>query len=288
MPAAEGRCKLFRMMRVAPGHVRGLLVGACLVGGALALASHVESGEPREQLTRAIETDPVRAATSAEGRGGEVLRLQWKLAGFLGVIAGLFVPNEGDALLTFVPDDAGRTEIEILVTAPKREGEYFLYGAAIDESTGATRQVWDSYAFRDSRKDREQEIEEAAVIDYASAIYHLRWHPPTDVVRMTIWNHGRTYPVEVRPLEAETRKVRGKKLEVRGYVIQGVELDGKTSFDDKYFVYFARDEHSTPVEIAGKRGLVRVRIQLVDATGLPARHPANTGIDRAAVPASVH
>ena len=261
-----------------------MLAGACVAVAALVVVSHVESGEPREQLTRAIETDPVRAASTAQSRGGEVLRLQWKLAGFLGTILGLFVPSEGDALLTFVPHDGDRTEIEILVTAPKREGEYFLYGAAIDENTGSTRQVWDSYAFRDSRKDREQEIEDQAVIDYASAIYHLRWHPPTETARMTIWNHGRTYPVEVRPLEGETRKVHGKKLQVRGYVIQGVELDGKTSFDDKYFVYFARDEHSTPIEIAGKRGLVRVRIQLVESTGLPPRHPG-ADIDRAAVPA---
>ena len=272
------------MMRVALVRRRSLLAGACIAAGALGLVSHVASGEPREQLTRAIETDPVRAASSAEGRGGEVLRLQWKLAGFVGAIVGLFVPSEGDALLTFVPREGDRTEIEILVTAPKRAGEYFLYGAAIDENTGSTRQVWDSYAFRDSRKDREQEIEEGAVIDYASAIYHLRWHPPTEVARMTIWNHGRTYPVEVRPLETETRKVHGQKLEVRGYVIQGVEVNGKTSFDDKYFVYFARDEHSTPVEIAGKRGLVRVRIQLVESAGLPPRHPG-TSVDRAALPA---
>ena len=251
-----------------------LTLGVTLVG----LVAPVVAGEPREELSRPVETDPERAASAAERRGGEVLRLRWKLAGFLGTLVGLFVPSEGDALLTFVPAPDDRTEIQILVTAPRRDGEYFLYGASIDERSGATERVWDSYAFRDSRKAREQEIEEAETIDYASAVYHLRWNPPGDAARMTIWNHGSTYPVEVEPLEVETRKIRGKKTEVRGYVIHGVEIDGKRSFDDKFFVYFAKDESSTPVEIAGKRGLLRVRIQLVDATGRPARPP---GLDRA-------
>jgi len=263
-------------------HQRGDAIRAtrtlAVCGGLLALVAVAVAGEPRDRLTRPVETDPVRAADTAARRGGEVLQLRWKLAGFLGALVGLFVPNEGDALLTFVPDSADRTEIQILVTAPKRHGEYFLYGAAIDERTGDTAQVWDSYAFRDDRKEREQEIDQPEVIDYASAVYHLRWEPPSEVTRMTIWNHGSTYPVEVEPLDVETRKIHGKKTEVRGYVIRGVEVEGKPSFDDKFFVYFARDEYSTPVEIAGKRGVMRVRIQLIDSQGRPARPP---GLDRA-------
>ena len=265
-----GRCGRHRTAR----RLRATLVA----GAAVALAAAALAGEPLERLTRPVETDPTRAADAAAVRGGEVLHLRWKFAGFLGALVGLFVPNEGDALLTFVPDASDRTEIQLLVTAPKRDGEYFLYGASIDETTGDTARVWNSYAFRDDRKEREQAIEEPEVIDYASAIYRLRWAPPSAVARMTIWNHGRTYPVEVQPLEVETRKIRGKKTEVRGYVIRGVEVEGKPSFDDKFFVYFARDEHSTPVEIDGKRGPMRVRIQLVDASGRPARPPE---VDRA-------
>ena len=32
----------------------------------------------------------------------------------------------------------------------------------------------------------------------------------------------------------------------------------------KIYLYFAKDERSTPVEIVGKRGLVGVRIRLTD------------------------
>jgi len=54
--------------------------------------------EPREELSRTVETDQVKAAQLAASRGGEVLHLRWKLSGFLGALAGLFVPNNGDGV----------------------------------------------------------------------------------------------------------------------------------------------------------------------------------------------
>jgi hypothetical protein len=225
--------------------------------------------EPREDLSRPIETDQVHAARAAASRGGEVLHLRWKLSGFLGLVAGLFVPNSGDALLTFVPASENRLEIGVLVTTPKREGEYFVYGAEIDEDTGATSNVWSSYAYRDSARNREQQIDVSNVIDFASAIYHLRWNPPRTTTQMTIWDMGKTYPVQVKPLKLQKRNVAGKKVVVRGYEIRGVKVKGEPSFDDKFYLYFATDDRSTPVEIVGKRSLVRVRFQFVAAEGTP-------------------
>jgi hypothetical protein len=242
------------------------------VCAALALALAVPfaiSSEREEELSRPIETDQVKAASHAASRGGEVLHLRWKLSGFLGLLAGLFVPNNGDALLTFVPASEDRVEIGVLVTAPKRDGEYFAYGAEIDEGSGATSAVWSSYAYGDSSRDREQEIGESNVIDYASAIYHLRWNPPETTTQMTIWDMGKTYPVEVEPLKPRKRRVRGEKVMVRGYEIRGVKVKGEPSFDDKFYLYFASDDRSTPVEIVGKRSLIRVRFQLVAAEGPP-------------------
>ena len=86
---------------------------------------------------------------------------------------------------------------------------------------------------------------------------------------MTIWDMGKTYPVEVEPLKPEKRKVAGQKIHVRGYEIRGVKIKGKPSFDDKFFLYFAQDDDSTPVEIVGRRSLVRVRFQLVSSDGPP-------------------
>jgi len=223
----------------------------------------VRADEVLEELSRTIEIDPKRAATTAAEQGGEVVRMRWKLGGLLGFLAGIFVPNSGDALLTFIPRGEGRQEIQVLITTPGRDGEYFLYGAEIDEGSSSTTAVWSSYVFRDSKKEREQRIEESDVIDFASAIFHLRESPPSRTTRLTIWNSGKTYPVEVEPLAPERRKISGQPTDVQGYAVRGVEVDGEESFEEKFTLYFARDGQSTPVEISAKRGMVRLRIQRV-------------------------
>jgi len=90
---------------------------------------------------------------------------------------------------------------------------------------------------------------------------------------MTIWSGGKTYPVEVRPLGLTRRKIAGDKIEVRGYALRGAVVDGERSFDDKIDIYFANDDRATPVEIVGKRGMIRTRIRMISAQGL-ARPPA--------------
>lgn len=222
------------------------------------------AGQVQHEISRQLVTDPIRAAANASRKNGEVYHMEWKLGGFLGALAGLFVPSSGDALLTFVPADEKRQEVQVLITAPKREGEYFVYGAAIDEQTESTREVWSSYVFRDSGRHREQQVEQENVIDFASAIYHLRRKPPTAPIRLTIWNQGKTYPVEVRPLKPERRKVSGTKTDAQGYEVIGIKVDGQETFKEKFTLYFARNADSTPLEISGKRGWVKLRIQLAE------------------------
>ena len=156
-------------------------------------------------------------------------------------------------------------QIQMLITAPKREGEYFLYGAEVDERSGSTEMIWSSYVFKGKGKDREQDICAPDIIDFASAIYRLRWSPPREPTRMTIWSGGKTYAAEIRPLKPEQRKIAGVKVEVQGYAVRGAKVDGKESFKDNMTLYFARNGRSTPVEILGKRGWVKLRIQLLDA-----------------------
>ncbi|HET6277645.1 MAG TPA: DUF3108 domain-containing protein, partial [Candidatus Polarisedimenticolia bacterium] len=212
---------------------------------------------------RAIRTEPLEAAQHAAADGGEVVRLHWRLSGFLGLIAGLFVPRTGDALLTFVPLPDDRVRIEFLVTSPRREGEYYLYGAEVDRRSGSPFVIWNSQKIKDRRKDSEANIDDPQTIDYASAIYRLRWHGPDEASAMTIWDRGRSYPAQVIPLGVDTRSINGTEMQVRGYEIRGADGGEGTSFDDTIWLYFAQDDRSTPVEIVGKRGLIRARIELV-------------------------
>lgn len=221
-------------------------------------------------------------ARLAASQGGEVVPLHWRFGGFFGVLAGLFVPSSGDGLLTFVPRGDERIEIQLLITAPRREGEYFLYGAEIDTTSGATLEVWSSYSFRGRASHREQSVEDEDVIDLASAIYRLRYRPPAEATRMSLWSGGKLYAASIQPLSDATRKIAGDRIPVRGYAVRGVESKAVNSFRDRYELYFARNQRATPVEIMGRRGPIRLRIQLEDSTlveaerapELAATHPA--------------
>ena len=247
------------------GQIRSAGLFALLA--AIAVVTTPWADEVRDHLTREVKTEHDDAAQAATARDGEVLHLEWKLGGFLGVLAGLFVPSSGKALLTFVPTAEERTEIGLLVTAPKREGEYMLYGASIEERSGSLASVWSCSEFRGKYEAREQDIEGEKIIDYSSVIWLLRWHPPDTPTRMTIWSEGKVYPAEIEPLGPSRRKIRGKKIDVRGYLVRGAKVDGKRSFDDSIFVYYAQDANATPVEIVGKRSLIHVRIRLVESDG---------------------
>jgi hypothetical protein len=224
---------------------------------------------------RALRTEPEQAAQHAIENGGEVVRLRWRLSGFLGFLAGLFVPSSGDALLTFVPLPDGRIEIQFLVTATKRAGDYYLYGAVVDERTGSTVSVWSSQKIKERRKDREASVVDPRTIDYASAVYRLRWHGPDRESRMIIWNDGRSYAARIEPLEEEEREINDARMPIRGFAIRGDRKGEAKPFDDTIWIYFARDDRSTPVEIVGKRGLVRARIEMVAVEGA-ARAPLPT------------
>ena len=59
------------------------------------------------------------------------------------------------------------------------------------------------------------------------------------------------------------RKVSHKKVEVQGFAVRGVEVDGKSSFKDKMLLYFLNDEEKTPAQIVGKRSLIKIKASLV-------------------------
>ncbi len=249
---------------------------ACVVAlGLLAAlngaAAHEPDAEP-DRPDRTVCTEPIAAAQKATADGGEVVRLRWRLSGFLGFIAGLFYPRTGDALLTFVPLPEDRIKIEFLVTSPKREGDYFLYGAEVDERSGSPIAIWNREKIKDKRKESEAIIDDPQTIDYASAIYRLRWHGPEEAHPMTIWDRGRSYSAEVRPLGIRERKINGTRMQVRGYEIRGLKGGEGRSFDDKIWLYFALDDNSTPVEIVGKRSFIKARIEMVGVEGV-ARAP---------------
>jgi len=234
------------------------------VASALALADvHANDDAVRDTLSRPIFSEHQEAAAAAAARGGEVLEFEWHLRGFLGAIAGLFVPRRGDAVLTFVPDSDDEMEVQMLVTSPYKEGAYFLYGAAMGEQDGHASTIWSSYEYNDRHRNREQDIDEPDVIDFASVMYLVRRYPPDAPKRMTIWNQGRTYAAEVQPLGVQQRMVNGQRRALMGFAVVGARTPDEPFFKDRFSMYF--DDNGTLTQIVTRRGLMWVRMDLVKA-----------------------
>jgi len=204
------------------------------------------------------------AGVSQIQRPDEEFQYRWQLRNFMGNLAGLFLPNQGEGLLTFKSDRNGRMRSELTITSSaSRNGEYFRYGSEMDTRTLQPIRAWSAYSWRGETKSKSSEIEQDGVLDVASGIYSIRQDPPAKTRRMEIWSDGKVYPVNVIPLGTETRKLRdGRKIDVRHYSIRGVDVPGRRKWKGKLDLWLARDEAATPVEIVISRNLADVHMEL--------------------------
>ena len=193
----------------------------------------------------------------------EILRYQWRLLGFAGALAGLFLPNEGSATLSTGVGADSMVESELLLNAPSsRDGEFWRYGAKLDPRDGRTLRAWSTYLFRGEMKSKAKELGQPGTIDIASGIYLIRRNPPNGRRPMRIWSDGKEYPVEVVPRSLEQRKLAGRRVPVRRYSIVGVERPGERLWKGSLDLWLTEDEQATPVEILVERGWAAVRLRL--------------------------
>ncbi len=223
---------------------------------------------PRVLLVLAValacaEATPAEAAGAARSEGEEVLRYRWDLGGFLGSIASLFIPGQGEGTLTTGPDADGHLRSELHITSPKsRKGEFWRYGAEIEPGGARTLRVWSAYLFRGRAKEKSAELDGDGVIDVASGIYLLRQTPPAASRRMRIWSDGKIYPVAVEPVGREARRIGSREIAVRHYAVRGVQEEGARFWKGKLDLFLAEDAAATPVEIRLARSGSRVRLLL--------------------------
>jgi hypothetical protein len=205
---------------------------------------------------------PVRSGLSQVGPVDEEFRYRWQLRNFVGSIAGLFLPNQGEGELTFKRQN-GQLKSELLITSSaSKQGEYFRYGSTMDVNTFQPIRAWSAYSWRGESKQKSSEIDTVGVLDVASGIYAIRNDPPTQSRRMEIWSDGKVYPVVVIPLGNEKRKIENRRYDTRHYSIRGIELPGRRKWKGKLDLWLAKDEAATPVEIVISRNLADVRLQL--------------------------
>lgn len=215
--------------------------------------------EAQQLVQPSLEEKEIQQTATVVGE--EVIRYTWHLGGFLGNVARLFIPGQGDGRLTTTSYSDGSIQTELHITSPKsKRGDFWRYGSEFELEPYRALRAWSSYLFRGKSKDKAADLEEQDVIEVASAIYLLRQDPPTSSRRMTIWSDGKIYPVEVRPGERGARTVAGHELAVRTFHIQGVMLEGSGFWKDEMYLILAENLATTPVEIFLKRGMANVRL----------------------------
>ena len=210
-------------------------------------------------------------ATSAQGAPGalgktrnEEFQYHWQLRNFLGTLAGLFLPSQGDGSLTFRPAGNGHLRSELTITSTAaRQGEYFRYGSEIDTRTLQPIRAWSSYSWRGETKSKDEPVNQTGVLDIASGIYAIRQDPPLKTRRMEIWSDGKIYPVVVIPLGVESRKLRdGRRVDLRHFSIRGVNAPSRNRWKGKLDLWLSRDDSATPVEILISRNLADVHMEM--------------------------
>ena len=204
---------------------------------------------------------PALAAGAAPAQNEE-LRYRWHLGRLVGRIAGMFLPSNGDGVMTLERKN-GHLQTELLITSEhSRQGEFWRYGSRIDARTGEAREAWSSYLWRGEKKSKRQEIEVDGVLDVVSGIWSIRRDPPTKPRQMEIWSDGKIYPVIVVPRGREVRKVAGRQVPTRHYTIRGYDSPDGRRWKGSLELWLAEDEAATPVEMHIERNLANLQLEL--------------------------
>ncbi|HEX9799299.1 MAG TPA: DUF3108 domain-containing protein [Thermoanaerobaculia bacterium] len=206
---------------------------------------------------------------------GESFHYRWSLRGFLGTLASLFVPGQGEGLLTVEQLPGGRERSELRVTSTESDaGEYFVYGSEWDPAGRRTLRAWSDLVWRGEKKAKQAELADDNVLDIVAAIQLLRRERPEYALRLEIWSDGRLYPVVVLPRERERRRLAGREVEARHFSVHGVSLPGRRLWKGELDLWIAGDVVATPVEIVVARRGARVRLQLVETPTLAPAAPS--------------
>lgn len=194
----------------------------------------------------------------------ETIRYEWKLEGFLGAVASLFVPGGGQGALSIREMGGGVERGELLITSTESAaGDFFRYGSEWNRGSGRTERAWSELLWRGEKKSKSAEVGQEGVIDVVSAIQMLRRSLPSTPRRMEIWSDGRLYPVLVLPRESDRRRLDGRDVAVRHLEVRGLRVPDRKLWKGELDIWIADDPSATPVRIEVARKGAHVRLSYV-------------------------
>jgi hypothetical protein len=221
--------------------------------------THRRWASARRLLATLVGLALLGPATARAVTEDETLLYRWRLDGFLGSVAAIFVPGGGEGELTLRHLPGGRVRSELTITAPERS-DFFRYGAEWEPASGTTVRAWSSQLWRGEPKSKQAEVGQTGVIDIATAVHALRRDP-----------------VLVYPRGPERRRIGSETIATHHYAVRAVEVPGRRLWKGELDLWLADDPFATPVEILVSRSSARVRLELVERRVGPAATAARGG-----------
>lgn len=217
---------------------------------------------PAVLLAAATLASTLPAAAAEAAPGAEELHYRWNLGRLLGRMAGVFLPSEGDGVMTLKRANGDLVTELVITSEHSRDGEFWRYGSQIDAKTGYAEEAWSSYRWRGEAKSKRDELDGASVTDIVSGIYAIRRNPPKASRHMEIWSDGKIYPVVVIPRGEVTRKIGGKSVATRHYTVRGYKTPDGRHWKGSLELWLAKDAAATPVELHITRDLAALQLRL--------------------------
>jgi len=204
-------------------------------------------------------------APPAPAAATETLHYRWSIDGFAGVIASIFMPTQGEGVLTVEERSPTLARSELEVTSPEsKSGEFFRYGAEWERPGGRTLRAWSEQFWQGEKKQKQSEIGDIGVIDIVSGIDLLRRHRPVSQKRLEIWSDGKRYPVIVLPRGRAIRHIAGHDVKTHHLSVRGLSIPDRRFWKGALDLWLADDSAATPVEIMVSRSGAHVRLTLTD------------------------
>jgi hypothetical protein len=222
--------------------------GACFLAALVLVAATLLAAPP--------------AAAAEAVHGPEELHYRWNLGRLLGRVAGIFLPSEGDGVMTMRRANGDYVTELVITSEHSREGEFWRYGSQIDPKSGFAEKAWSSYRWRGEAKSKREELNGANVIDIVSGIYAIRRDPPKASRHMEIWSDGKIYPVTVIPKGEATRQIGGQAVATRHYTVRGYKTAGGRYWKGALELWLANDAAATPVEMHITRDMAALQLRL--------------------------
>lgn len=249
------------------------------------------------KLLAAVAAGAVLLSTPASGadlncRGPanlEDFRYTWRMRGGLSVIAGLLFPTSGvGQFKTEYAKGNDRTiNSQLLITTRDQRG-FYVYESEMDAAGTKTLVSYHGYAWKDkSRKertifdyskrtavmhketpekkwDRTEPLPADSLRDVLTAIFFLRQNAPNihGPVMTVIYSDGKSYPVQMRPIERRAFEMQGQRTNALGFEIVDVPNSSGKKWPGGIRVWLSEDARRIPFQLEIQQSMASMQLQL--------------------------